>query len=237
MTVEGRCRDGAPVVGPLLPTHAALTVLCGAGAADRGLAGDRGGIVGGAVLGRQVLVDGQFPGEAFIDGAQSLDRRIDGVTIIFEAGDLVVELGNQASHDLKLGHGLWGMLFGSLCGAAAGGQSQRLPAEQSDCHGCGLLTEGGTQPQPGAGHRGLLVAAAANFGQCVGGGAAAARHFLFGQVQLRDPLIDEVDEPGRPVGWNCRTRATTAPNTPYLAPDFRHGFASHPTDRFAACRY
>ena len=236
MTVEGRCRDGAPVVGPLLPTHAALTVLWGAGAADRGLAGDRGGIVGGAVLGRRVLVDGQFRGEVFVNRAQSLDPRLDGVTIVFEAGDLVGELGNEASHDLTLGHGLQGMLFGSLCGAAAGGPAQRLPAEQGDCRGCGLPTQGGIQPQQRTGHRGLLVASAANFGQCVGGGAAP-RHFLFGQVPLRAPLIDEVDEPGRPVGWNCHTRATTAPNTPYLAPDFRHGFASHPTDRFAACRY
>jgi hypothetical protein len=124
-----------------------------------------------------------------------------------------------------------------LCGAAAGGQAQRLPAEHSDCRGSGLPTQGGIRPQQRTDHRGLLVAAAANFGQCAGGGAAAARLFLVGHVQLRDPLIDEVDEPGRPVGWNCHTRATIAPNTPYLAADFRQGFASHRTDRFAACRY
>ena len=62
----------------------------------------------------------------------------------------------------------------------------------------GCQPEGGVQPQQRPDHRGLLVSAPADFGQCVAGGAAAAGHFLFGQVQLRDPLIGEVNAVGQP---------------------------------------
>jgi len=102
------------------------------------------------------------------------------------------------------------MLFGSFYGVAADGQAQRLPAEQTDSGGSGLPTQSGIQPQQRTDHRGLLVAAPADFGQCVRG-AAAARHFHFGQVQLRDPLIDEVDEPVHPVGWKSHPPDPTAP--------------------------
>ena len=124
-----------------------------------GSARDSRRVIGGAVLGCHVLVDGQLSGKPLVDSAQTLDPHIDRVTITFEPDDLVVELSDDALHDLTLTHGLQGMLFRSRAGAVAQGQAQRNSAEQNDRRRPGLPAQSSIQSQQRTDHRGLLVAA------------------------------------------------------------------------------
>ena len=132
MSVDRRYRDGAPAVCAPSPKHATLMVACGADVAGSGPACDRQKSGGFSELGCQVFVDGQFSGEAVVNGGQRTNSGIDRVRITFGPGDLAAQPADAAPYDLALAHRQQGTLFGSLCAATAGGQAQRLPAEQSD---------------------------------------------------------------------------------------------------------
>lgn len=235
MTVDRCCCVAVDVVDVQAPLPWRL-VWCGAAGADERLASDRQRIVGGAVVGCRVLVESQFRSEVVVDAAQTPDPCVEGVTITFEPRDFVDQLVDQTLHDLKLAYRLQGTLVGSHNSAAAGGHPQRLQTEQSNCRGSGLPARGSIEPQQCCDHRGLLITAPADFGQRVDRGSAAARHFLFGQVELRDPLIDDMDEPVDAVSETCHADPIAA-NRSRLAADFRQGFSSYLVDRFGACRY
>lgn len=195
---------------------------------------DRRRVVGGAVLGDQIVIDGEFGHEMVVHGAQPLDTDVDRVAVTFEPGDFVVQLRGEALHDFAVGHGLDCVFPDTGDGAGARGEAQGMATEQDDGRGSWLPAQGGVVAQQRADQGCVLIGASPNFCQGVASGAAAARDFFFGQVQLRDTRINEVDKSVDAVGGDCHTPHPTALNAQYPTSDFRCGYVSDTTVRLAA---
>jgi hypothetical protein len=98
-------------------------------------------------LAQQVRVDAELLDQPVMDGAQALQSLVDIEKVLAGAGEFVIQLRKKPLHHLVRGHRLGGLLFGPHAFGGAGGQAQRVAAEQDNRRGSGLPAQGAVDAQ------------------------------------------------------------------------------------------
>lgn len=179
------------------------------------LTGALGAKGAGAVGGAQALVSDEFVAEGLPHTAQAGQD-------VFDLADLVIDLPDKTVDDFFSRHRLHcaaasAAPHGSrnagrvaLVGAGSGGQAQRLATEQDDRRGPGMPAHRGVQAHQHVDGRPSLAIEAANLGQGVAHGSPAPGYLVFGQAQLGDSVLHEVDQSVNAIGRNCHVSDITA---------------------------
>jgi len=203
-----------------MSTAGAFERSCAAGgvvSAGRGV-----GVAGVVVVGDELVVDVEFGDDVVVDAAQFSDADVDGFAGAFEAHDFVAELVGEPAQHFGFGERSGGVVAAAVF-APSRGEAEGFAAEQGGGRGAGLPAQGLVQAQQGSHGGGALVVPAADFGEGVAAGAAATGDFFFGQVQLRDSCVDEVDEALDSVSWDRHRTHPTARNAQYPHPLYVSG--------------
>lgn len=179
------------------------------------LAGALGAEAARAVGRAQVLVGDEFVAEGLTHTAQAGQD-------VFDLTDLVIDLLDETVDDFFNGDRLYGAAASAaphgsrhagrvaLVGAGGDGQAQRLAAEQDHRRGPGMPAHRGVQAHQHIDGRPALALEAADFGQGVAHGTPTPGHFVFGQAQLGDSVLHEVDQSVNAIGRNCHVSDITA---------------------------
>lgn len=183
-------------------------------------------LIGDLVVGHVVEAD-HLGHMALVNRAQRLNAVVQRISGVLQTADLVVELLGQPMLNLASGYRKGRILLRRSADAGAHGvEAQRSTAEHRDRRRTGMPPNGLVQPQQRLDVGSSRVFPVADLRERIPVRSAATSHFLFGQIQLGDTRINEVDEPLNAISGNRHTTHTTARNPQYPRLAFRSGYVS-----------